>query len=369
MTRTPWLCGLLATAALGCGPSSTQGQSPQHHVFLRHAVENATRTRVTLPLYRGTSHGGAVYYVITDASTRAAADRYGVNYAPKLANTAGGHGSQRVTGTPETGVDFPATVDFSPRRLISVGDFGQCATLGFLPFGPMCFAPGAVGADGYSPLIELADGTVLNASHVENASGHADKATVAANHATVTFDETRGFAFGHPVFYFSTDASVAPGAVLENVTYAPLLAMTPFDHSTDNASHASSREGIIAFVNGQTGLDNPERQGLNSTIVDGPAFGSGSDFTDLSPPVPLNILQQIPDTGVDPGFPLYSPLWDVHFAKWQVPVAMRLHQTDYATVAHDPSVTNPSDGPFGAAGAVVANCPIVSTDAPSPTPR
>jgi hypothetical protein len=347
------------TALAGPG----HGHKTKHHVFLRSARENAEFTKVTFPLYRGTSGGKAVWFIVTEASSHPVAEALGVNWAPKLANTAGGHGSMLATLT-RHGIDFPATVDFSPNRYLSIGDYGQCAAVPFLPFGPTCFAPGAVGNAGYSPLIELPGGIVLNAPQVANSTGKSDKATIHGDH-TVTWDETEGRAFGHVVYYVSTDVSVPPGAVLENSTFAPELQQTPSDHATENARHSSARAGIIAFTNGQTGLTNPNRQGLNSTILDGPAFGSGSGFTTKSPPVPLNILQFIPDKKVDKHFPLYSPLWDVHFATWQVSLAQRLRQssfTDVQALAARGLVTNPAGGPFGPAGPAVANCPIVLID-------
>ncbi|HEU5453578.1 MAG TPA: hypothetical protein VFU76_16390 [Terriglobales bacterium] len=358
------IAALLAAALAMPSSAAAEGRGHTlHHVFMTSARENADFTRVTLPLYRGTSGGQPVWYVITDASSRYWAEKLGVNYAPKLGNTAGGHGSQKVSGDPLTGIDFPATVDFKPKRVVDIGDYGECGAVPILPFGPDCFAAGAVGNPGYSPLVELADGSVLNASHIVNHTGKADKATVNADFTQATFDETEGRALGQVVHYISVDASVAPGAVLENVTTATELAKAPSDPlgpGDENASHLSAREGIIAFTNGQTGLDNPNRQGLNSTIVDGQAIDTDADNT-ISPPVPRNILQQVPNPTADPGFPLYSPLWDVHFTTWQVPYAERTLQNDFEAVRHNSNITNPAGGAFAPSGPI-ANCPIISID-------
>ncbi len=315
---------------------------------------------MTLPLYRGTSQGEPVWYVITDASERDAAERLGVNWAPKLANSTEGRGAQRGSGWPES-IAFTATVDFAPERCISQGDYGQCAAAPFLPFGPTCFAPGATGKPGYSPLVELEDGTVLNASHIANSSGRADKATVNGD-GTVTLHLTEGRALGRIVHYVSLDAGSALGAVVENVTVAPELAKLPRDVEGENASHLSARAGIIAFINGQNGLYDPDRQGLSSTILDRPArAGCGPDFE--TQPVPLNILQAVPNGLDDPGFPLYSPMWDTHFVKWQLPYEERLPRADFDEVRADPDVTNQIDGPFGPAGAGgVGNCPVISIE-------
>jgi len=278
---------IMACLALACAPRIVaQEHHGPHSVFLVSAHENEDFTRVTLPLYKGTSGGNPVWYVITDSSSKKWAKILGVNYAPKLANTAGGLGSQKVNGDPISGIDFPGTVDFSPRRELDIGDYGECSSLPFLPFGPGCFAAGAVGDSSYSPLIELNDGTVLNASHIANHTGKADKATINASFTTATFDETTGGALGYVVHYFSVDASVVPGAVLENVTYAAALANTPKDPlgpSDENASHLSSREGIIAFTNeldysGWPGdRFNRGQQYLATFAVEYPATGSESE--------------------------------------------------------------------------------------------
>lgn len=73
---------------------------------------------------------------------------------------------------------------------------------------------------------------------------------------------------------------------MENVPYVPLLSNTTPAALID----------IVAFTNGQTGKDNPQRQGLASAIQDG-----------LSP---LNVVANTPNS------PSYSPLWALNMAKW-----------------------------------------------------
>ena len=68
------------------------------------------------------------------------------------------------------GITFPASVDFSPQRVIAPGPAG---------FPPAMAQPGAVGETGYSPLVQVTfRGTpvVLNAPQIANATGQADKA-------------------------------------------------------------------------------------------------------------------------------------------------------------------------------------------------
>lgn len=62
-------------------------------------------------------------------------------------------------------------------------------------------------------------------------------------------------------------------ATLENVPYVPMLANTP----------AAALIDLVAFTNGQTGLSNPQRQGLNSAIKDGVSPLNIVDNTPTSP--------------------------------------------------------------------------------------
>ena len=190
----------VAPAALADSGSATR--------FIRSAVVNPDHT-ATLPLLRGTSGGQTVWYVVLDASTSTAAATYGANRSNKLANARGTSAVQKV-GVHGGVIDFPATVDFGPVRRVVPGSNG---------FPPAAAAPGAVGEPGYSPLIELPDGTVLNAPQLVNASGHADKAVAIDTTAgTVRYQLTDGFSRGERVSYVSTDASDPAVAALENST-------------------------------------------------------------------------------------------------------------------------------------------------------
>ena len=360
MKKVLWLCALATLGTLAPAPAALADRGG-HNLFVRSAVENADLSRVTLPLYRGTSRGQTVWYVITDASTRSAARAYGVNYAPKLALTAGTTSVQRVVWDAGR-FAFPATVDFAPARTVFAGPYGSNET--GLPL--LAFGPGAIGEPGYSPLIELPDGTVLNASHIANASGKADKAHDLATTGalgSVSYEETAGFFRDYTIHYISLDASASAAAMLENVTWAPALAAAPGGDPADGNMNpaTSSRAGIIAFTNSQTGLGNQNRQGLNSTILDGP-LGVNA----LSGPVPLNIIQSVPTLGL--GRTLYSPLWDAHLTRWvpSIPLARRTRQTSFETVralAAAGSVTNVDGSAWGRSGPV-PNCPIISTDRP-----
>jgi hypothetical protein len=318
--------GLLVAAAFAAAPAMAKSG-----LFISSAVEGGDDT-VTLPLYHGTSGGGDVWFVVLDASTGAAADRLGVNRAQKLQN-AGSGAVQRVDATLDDVVAgravFPATVDFGPVRVVVPAPGTG--------FPPLAAAPGARGNPGYSPLVQLRDGTVLNAPQLANATGRADKVvSLDTSAGRVVYRETNGFQDDRPVRYVSTDASDVGAAALEDVTYAPALnaAPAPGADGTDAA-----RASLAAFVNGQTGAGNPDRQGLNSALVDG-----------LDP---LNVLRWAPNQG------RYSPLWDVHPAAWAGAAgpAQRDWNTIQGLVDHG-RVTGPGGAPFGPAGFIV-DCPIV----------
>ena len=324
MRRTiPILAALIALAAPAGAMADGGGKQ-----FIPSAHENGDGT-VTLPVHRGTSGGHDVWFVVLDASTSNGAAAWGANRSNKLANARGTAAVQKVTVNNGV-INFPATVDFAPVRQVAPGPAG---------FPPAVAQPGAVGEPGYSPLIELPDGTILNAPQLANASGTADK--VVALHpvsGTVVYKETNGFARGNAVKYVSTDASLDVAAALEDVTYAPALNAAPFagGDGTDSA-----RAELDAFVNGATGAANPQRQGLNSALLDG-----------LDP---LNVLAWTPNQG------RYSPLWDVHLAAWAPGVAPT-RQTEVAAVedlAEKGAITAPDGSPFAASGFIV-DCPIVS---------
>ncbi len=323
--------GAAADAALAArSADTTHGDGTR--LFVTSGRENSDGT-VTLPLHRGTSHGRTVWFIVLDASTGDAAEKWGVNESEKLSHLRGTAAVQRVSMTNGV-IEFPASVDFTPVRSVTAGPTG---------FPPAGFSIGARGEAGYSPFLQLADGTILNAPIIANERGQADKVKrIDTAAGTVDFEETDGFSDGNPVRYVSTDASIELAAALENVTYAPALdnAPTVGEDDTDQA-----RASLAAFVNGQLGVNNPNRQGLNSAVLDGLA--------------PLNILRWTPNQG------RYSPIWDVHPAAWTnaaIAAGKNTRQTDWDTLqdlVDKGSVTGPGGANFGAAGFVV-NCPIIS---------
>ena len=322
----------LISTAVAAVSADTGGRT----LFIASAQENADTT-VTLPLHRGTSNGQTVFYIVLDTSNGALSSALGVNTSQKLANAANTSAVQKVMASSLSGsINFPGTVDFSPVRQVTPNT--QTG------FPPSVANPGAVADALYSPLIQLLDGTVVNAPHVANTSGQADKVvSLDLVHMTVTYRETNGEQGGKAVKYVSTDASNPVAAALENVTFVDRLNAAP---ALDDDSTASSRASLAAFINGQTGKTNPNRQGLNSALLDG-----------LDP---LNVLRWNPSQG------RYSPLWDVHLAKWSdaaIAAGLNTRQTDFGQVlnlASDGLVTAPDGSPFVATGFIV-DCPIVSS--------
>jgi hypothetical protein len=303
-------------------------------LFMRSAVENADLT-ATLPLYRGTSQGRTVWYIVLDASDGADADRLGVNRSSKL-DVARGTGAVARARIVNGLLDFPATVRFDRQRLVVPGPTG---------FPPANAVHGPEGEFGYSPLVELPDGRILNAPHVANDSGRHPKAVrVDFAGGRVDMAESFGYANGRLVKYISTDASVSDAAALENATLATALNAAP---TAGGDGTDSARTTLAAFINGQTGRGNPQRQGLNAALLD------GAD--------PLNLLFWTPNQG------RYSPLWDVFPAAWSaaaVAAGQNLAQKDRSALLNlvaQGLVTGPGGAHFGAAGFVV-NCPIVSSD-------
>lgn len=317
-----------AVALFGFVPSTVSAKSGR--TFLSSVHVNADKT-ATFPLHHGvTTDGRDLWFVIIDASTSDAASRFGVNVSNKLRNVAGTTAVMPVTEKNGTWV-FPATVNFAPNRVV-VGTPGT-------GFPPVEVHAGSVGEAGYSPLIQLPDGTILNAPQIANVTGLHDKVVrIDEAHGTVDLALTNGFSRGEKVLYVSTEATVEVAAALEGATLAPALDAAPTvgQDGTDQA-----RTSLAAFVNGPTGIANPQRQGLNSALL-----GEGD---------PLNILAWMPNQG------RYSPLWDVHLSEWapgQTPRQVTRF-ADVVDLADAGAVTGPGGSPWGASGFIV-NCPIVA---------
>jgi hypothetical protein len=338
MRRTATVAAVLAAAAALAAPAAASAGTKQ---FLASAHENGDGT-VTLPLHTASVGDEHVYYVIFDTSSNARAKQLGVNRSRKLGNAAGSAATQRAWKDTAGNVHFEGTVDFTPDHVVSAPE----------GFPPDIAKPGSTADATYSPLVEWDDGTIDNAPQIaRDANGDGDLSpgelhdkvvSIDVPHHTVTLEETAGFQGGKPVHYVSTDASVELAAALEGATLVPRLNHAP---GLDNDSTKSSRASLGAFVNGQTGVGNPNRQGFESAVR-----GEGS---------PLNVLRWRPGQG------RYSPLWDVHIGLWNtnsVAAGKNTRQTSYNAIrglAKKHTITNPDGTAFSAAG-IIVDCPLVS---------
>ena len=303
-------------------------------------VDRAAGT-VTLPLFRGKHDGKKVWYVVTESSNKDDAERRGVNHAAKLTNALGTEAVQRARRVDGV-VRFSGTVDFSPQRLVVPGPNG---------FPPERFRPGAVGDADYSPLITTNGRTVLNASQVANGSGlHDAVVDIDRKGRRVTLDTFDGFYEDEPLQYLHQEGSVKLIAAIEGSTFAPNLNAAPRVGSNDK--DVSARSAIIPIVNGPLGVNNPQRQGLQSALL-----GQGD---------PLNITQE------EPGDNEYSPVWDVTPAVWTdraIESGQRTRLTDAEEVAdlfEEGLLTSGGAGPRNAsleglrALPGISNCPIIA---------
>lgn len=386
-------------AAAGAGPDqgpgtgATTGTLPTSKIILQSAVKvDLQNEYVRLPLHKGDYHGETVWYIITEASEQGAADDLGVNFAPKLANASIGCAEcvQDVTLTgasnnvfSEATVHFAGIPDFSPTRVLTPGANGG--------FPPAQATPGAVGGPGYSPFIRIAGSTtVYNAPIVAVGNGPFDVVhhtntgdRVLAIHpaapsgpgqfhgASVDLLLVRGFDSGKPILYISTDSSDATTATLERATYVPALKNVSFTGGDDFMG--STVERIFPFTNGQTGLNNPNAQGLTHLIKDGHA----SEDASLGNKALLSALAHGGDAlNIQGDFPTltqlnrqdaYSPLWEAQFGEWTpkaIQEGLDTRQTDEFQILklaaeHPDLLTAPGGAPYGSVKALI-DCPVIA---------
>jgi hypothetical protein len=339
----------------GPAPSTVQKELVGPLQLLRSGSIDMNESTITLPLYQGHLRGSSerVWYILSDTTDKGNADALGLNWSPKLANSA--PGARVATLLPNATLEFHSgTVDFSPEHRITPGSDPSN------PFPPSEAQPGSIGDNDYSPLVlvENAGGHIYNApivsfgsdaSEINFCEGNPDYTMVhdkvvriCPSEGTVTISLTSGFSFARPVLYLSTEASVPLAAALERATLAPKLVNITTGRD-DSAFSAVER--IFVFANGPTGQGNPQRQGLNSALM-----GEGS---------PLNVLGGIPTIATD-----YSPLWDINLGVWTeeaINNGYRSRLTEEFAIlgfAEEGWITGLGGGQYGSVGMVV-NCPIV----------
>jgi hypothetical protein len=374
---------LVLLAPVAAAQDGRAGDLPRRNLAITSVRNIDLNNNVaTLPLFRGTSGGTTVWYVLTDVSDPAIARRLGLNFAPRLANLPAGCPScvQNVSAAPG-GADtaFAAKPDFSPMR-------------GLIP-GPRAFPPraAAVGGQatpGYSPFVRVnGRGPVYDAPIVAVGDGPFDVDTHANTHDRLLAIDTarrtaglmfiEGFSNGKPILYLQFDASDAPASVIERGTFTPGLGVAPFANADRRADTA--RAAIFSFANGPLGRTSPPAQGLNHVIANGRnafdarlsdratigALTAGGDAHNVFDVAPTNIprLRQF-----------YSPVWDLHLGVWSkgaIASGRRRTVTDADAIrrlAAQGLVTAPGGGPLGSAN-IVLNCPMLAWTAGIPRGR
>ncbi len=272
----------------------------RQNVFFPGAIAVDFQRRVptiTLPLYKGLGpNGQPTYYILTEAASFNVAKVLGVNYAPKLVNGRDTDGAQEATIVNGM-LKFEGDVDFRPVRSVTAGAFPNT-------FPPAKVQPGAVGDALYSPLVVLPSGSVINAPIVANSTGtHDHLVSIDYKKGTVVFELLDGFEGGAEYyFHLVTESSDMGASAIERGTYTPRLANLP-EFGQSLPTDESALLGFSPVSNGETGPNNPQRQGLNSTILDGQLYD------------PINVFPLDPDNKKRYGNN-YSPMWDAHINAW-----------------------------------------------------
>jgi hypothetical protein len=297
---------------------------------------------VTLPLHRGTAHGTTVWYIVTDSSDKADAQKRGAAYAPLLASVGAGCDTCLRTATePNGAIAFPGAPKFGPKRSYVASAAG---------FPPAAAIPGATADSEYTPFLRVG-AAVINAPIVATGNGPFDVKTHANTEdrvvaidtvkKTVTLALVKGFFGGKRVVYLSTEASDPAAATVERATYVPALkahsGIVPID-VVANGSHQG-----LAFV------------ALHGKLSEAATFANVATLGSA-----LNILSTFP---AGPTAAAYSPLWNVEVVAWKSPALAAHRDRVLTSLADVGSVANETSGPGGKpVGPVgfVVNCPVIA---------
>lgn len=374
---------------------------PRSKLLVKSALGvDLSHSSATFPLHQGEFHGQKVWFIITEASDFGLAHDLNVNFSPKLANMSigcpGCVQDVTLTSSPKNAfgdavVHFQGIPNFAPKRKLIPGPAADPTAA----FPPADAAPGAVADAHYSPFIRISgSSTVYNAPiiavgngpfDVEHHTNTADRVLsikLPAPAAQVPSGQSRpgsvemllvhGREAGQEIFYLSTEASDPVAATLERATFVPALQHSPFLGGDD--ALGSARERIFIFTNGQTGVNNPQSQGLSHLILD----GHNSEDASLSdkPLIDalanksgdaLNVLGDFPSLSDPRHANAYSPLWDAQLGEWTkkaIQQKLNTRQDDENKIlnlaASRPDLlTGPLGGKYGAGGFVI-NCPTIA---------
>ncbi len=345
----------------GAAPSTVQKELVGPLQLLTAGLLDQRAATLRLPLYKGKIRNGnkTVWYILTDTTDKHNAEALGLNFSAKLYYAAVSSRAVRSARLLKDGtLEFESgSVDFAPQLRVVPGN-------GDSPFPPAVAEPGSIGDRDYSPLvrIENAGGHIYNAPIIAMGDniqefmmggrpnyGLVHDKVIAINisptnafASTVTLSLSTGFSFAKPVLYLSTEASAGLPAALEGATLAPGL--TDIDLGNDDSAF-SAVERLFLTINGPTGCDNPQRQGIVSALTDGRG--------------PLNVLGGIPTVATD-----YSPLWDVNVGEWTANAIARgwrsrvIEEFQILALVEAGAITGPGGAKYGSGGFIV-NCPIV----------
>jgi len=316
---------------------------PRANIVLPNAISvDPEANTVTLPLHRGTAGGKTVWYIITDSSDRADAQRRGALYAPLLARTGSLCDACVQKAIERDGsIAFPGAPDFSASRVYNPGTAG---------FPPAAAHPGATADSHYTPFVKIGD-AVINAPIVATGDGNFDVVghsntedrvvAIDTAHKTVTLALAKGFALGKRVLYISTEASDPGAATIERATYVPSL---------------KPKAGWVAIEV----VANGSHQGLAWLGLTGHLNEDATPANVASLASAMNVLSTLPTGNTQIA---YSPLWNVDIVSWK-PAVLAAHGdtvlTSEAQVAkHQGELTGPDGGQIGPVGFFV-NCPVVA---------
>ena len=349
------ICGLLMvllTSFFLVDVSSAADTSTEKRItklFLTSGQVDLAREVVRLPLHRGRlSSGETVWFVLTDVSDFATSRKMGLTWAPSLSKAKDLASTRAAEMDESNNFTFKSgRVDFSPVQTLTAGEAPN-----FFP--PRLARAGSVGDAHYSPLVRVANRNdiVFNAPMIAFnigpeklgfCGGNPDYslvtdsvASICPDNGTVDLKLRFGFADGKHLRYLSFDANSETSATLEASTFTP---------AESDILQSGATEIIYTIVNGRTGRNDPERQGLNSALS-----GEGPS---------LDILAQFKEISAG-----YSPMWDVQLAKWTKEAIENNHRKlitdgDEISVKSEAGLlVSPGGGPVRTIGNLV-NCPVV----------
>lgn len=350
-----WVCGPMMVVLVSffvtdrSSVADTVAEKKITKLFLTSGQVDLAREVVRLPLHRGRlSSGETVWFVLTDASDFATSRKMGLTWAPPLSKAKDLASTRVAEMDGSDNFTFKSgRVDFSPAQAITAGEAPNY-------FPPRTARAGSIGDAHYSPLARVANRNdiIFNApmiafnvgpEKISFCGGNPDYsvvtdsvASICPDNGTVDLKLRFGFGGGKHLRYLSFDANSEESAALESSTFAP---------AESDILQSGATQVIYTIVNGRTGLNDPQRQGLNSALSgEGPSLDILAQFTELS-------------AG-------YSPMWDVQLAEWTkeaIEKNQRKLITDSDEIGQNSEaglLVSPAGGPVKTTGNLV-NCPVV----------